>query len=201
MPNIIMCDPKGGDPYEIAREILNKTIVEYVDEELTYIGTSGFRSCTQLTKLWCPNLTNIGASVMDGCSGLISLVLFITSTLGTLGSLGNLENLDLVNLNGIPSNFFSVPKLKNLILRKTTGVCGTSASAMNNTPMKSGGSGCTVYIPKALYDHLGDGTSLDYKANSSWAPYDGYGTITWAQIEGSIYENQYADGTPIQTGG
>ena len=70
-------------------------------------------------------------------------------------------------------------------------------NAFNNTPFKSGGTGGTIYIPKALYDHLGDGTSNDYKATTNWSTINGYGTITWAKIEGSVYETQYVDGTPI----
>ena len=92
------------------------------------------------------------------------------------------------------------PKLSTLILRKAnTPLPIPSTNCFNSTPFKSGGTGGTIYIPKVLYDHLGDGTSLDYKAATNWSTIDGYGTITWAQIEGSIYETQYADGTPIPT--
>lgn len=58
----------------------------------------------------------------------------------------------------------------------------------NNLAFKSGGTGGTIYIPKALYDHLGDGTANDYKAATNWSTIDARGTITWAQIEGSEYE-------------
>ena len=61
----------------------------------------------------------------------------------------------------------------------------------------AGGSGGEIYIPKVLYDHLGDGTSSDYKAATNWSTVDARGTITWKQIEGSEYERYYADGTPI----
>lgn len=90
------------------------------------------------------------------------------------------------------------PNLSTIILRRTNGICGLpNINCFNNTPFKSGGAGGTIYIPKALYDHLGDGTALDYKAATNWSTINGYGTITWAKIEGSIYENAYADGTPI----
>lgn len=58
----------------------------------------------------------------------------------------------------------------------------------NNLAFKSGGTGGTIYIPKVLYDHLGDGTANDYKAATNWSTVDARGTITWAQIEGSEYE-------------
>lgn len=73
-----------------------------------------------------------------------------------------------------------------------------SPNTFNGTKFASGGSGGTIYIPKALYEHLGDGSALDYKVATNWSTLDGYGTITWAQIEGSQYENAYADGTPIE---
>jgi hypothetical protein len=73
----------------------------------------------------------------------------------------------------------------------------SNANAFSNSHFKSGGTGGTIYIPKVLYDHLGDNSSLDYKKATNWTTVNGYGTITWEKIEGSIYETQYADGTPI----
>lgn len=88
-------------------------------------------------------------------------------------------------------------KFNLLILRSVTLWPLKNINAFNSTPFESGGSGGTIYIPKTLYDHLGDGSALDYKAATNWSTIDGYGTITWAQIEGSQYETAYADGTPI----
>ena len=87
--------------------------------------------------------------------------------------------------------------LSVLILRSQEIYPLRNIGAFSNSSVYTGGAGCTIYIPKALYDHLGDGTALDYKAATNWSTIDGYGTITWAKIEGSIYENAYADGTPI----
>lgn len=90
--------------------------------------------------------------------------------------------------------------LDTLIFRKSSGpVSLGNITHFGGTPFKSGGTGGTIYIPKVLYDELGTGSALDYKAATNWATIDGYGTITWAQIEGSQYENYYADGTPIPT--
>jgi len=87
--------------------------------------------------------------------------------------------------------------LTKIILRHDTVVSSNSVSCFYDSPFKSGGTGGYIYIPKVLYDHLGDGTSLDYKAATNWSAIDGYGTITWRQIEGSEYEFYYADGRPI----
>ena len=60
--------------------------------------------------------------------------------------------------------------------------------SMGSDAFKSGGTGGTIYIPKSLYDHLGDESEYDYKASTNWSAVDARGTITWAQIEGSEYE-------------
>ena len=73
-------------------------------------------------------------------------------------------------------------KLNTIILRKKTVVSLTNISAFTNTPFGSAGSGGTIYIPKSLYDHLGDGSEYDYKTATNWSTIDGYNTITWAQI-------------------
>lgn len=87
-----------------------------------------------------------------------------------------------------------------LILRKTSAITSLSnINAFNGTPFASGGTGGTIYIPESLYDHLGDNSALDYKHASNWSTINGYGTITWAKIEGSYYETHYADGTLIPT--
>lgn len=100
-----------------------------------------------------------------------------------------LEIVDIGSCNNISNMaFYNCSKLTTIIMRKTSLVTLANANAFNNSSFKSGGVGGTIYIPKALYDHLGDGTSSDYKAATNWSTINGYGTITWAKIEGSIYE-------------
>lgn len=94
-------------------------------------------------------------------------------------------------------NFWEDSSLSTFILRSNTIVATGAGNIFRGTPFASGGKGGTIYIPKNLYDHLGDGSEYDYKSATNWSTVDGYGTITWAQIEGSQYENYYADGTPI----
>ena len=111
-------------------------------------------------------------------------------------SCGNLKLIDAGSANNI-GNIQGAGALSILILRKTT-ICGLTASSnFNNTPFKSGGTGGTIYIPKALYDHLGDGGSSDYRAATNWSTIWGYGTITWAKLEGSPYEDPDFDDTGL----
>ena len=109
-----------------------------------------------------------------------------------------LTAVDLRSATSLAQNLFNNRSgLVTVILGSSELAALTNITAFNNTPFASGGSGGTIYIPQSLYDHLGDGTSLDYKAASNWSTIDGYGTITWAKIEGSYYETHYADGTII----
>lgn len=113
--------------------------------------------------------TGVGASCFYGASKLE------LCDLGEATDIGNMA-------------FYNCSKLSVLILRRSS-ICKLSnANAFNGSKFKSGGTGGTIYIPKALYDHLGDGTSSDYKSATNWSTVNGYGTITWAKIEGSIYE-------------
>ncbi len=190
----------GGDPYEIARSILDNSITEYIDPDLRELRHSAFRNCTNLVSLQVHGVTKVGAACIENTKiTALALPSLVTTPSTAYGSVGTMRVLDYgVNVTHIGSNSLPFPNLQTLILRRTSLVIGASSS-LNATPMKSGGAGCTVYIPKLLYDHLGDGSDLDYKSAAVWSTYDGYGTITWAQIEGSIYETQYADGTLIES--
>lgn len=190
----------GGDTFA---QICNKTISSYESAELLTIPGNTLRSNTTLTSIKAPNLQNIGSYALGGFHGTVIALpgfkgngnsdgyYFSGSTTLTTVDFGP----SIVRLN---NNFFNgATAVNTLIIRKTTIPTMSNANAISTTKFKSGGAGGTIYIPKVLYDHLGDGGSLDYKAATNWSTVNGYGTVTWAKIEGSIYETQYADGTPI----
>ena len=140
-------------------------------DNVTYLNQNSFRESKYLTEARFPALTSQHATGYGfyGCTRL------------------TLVDWGLCNLPG--NTFVNCSALNTLILRKTTGIqtCANT-NVFTGTPFKSGGAGGTIYIPEVLYNHLGDGTALDYKAATNWSTYDGYGTITWAKLEGSEYE-------------
>ena len=94
------------------------------------------------------------------------------------------------NFNTMQVYFFNnCIKLNKLILRCPTVVTLQSWNAFTESCFKNGGAGGDIYVPSSLIS--------SYKTASNWSTINGYGTITWHAIEGSIYETQYADGTPI----
>lgn len=70
------------------------------------------------------------------------------------------------------------------ILRRTAGVVAANTTGSINGLRD-------VYVPSALIS--------DYQAATNWSTRYSGGYITFHAIEGSIYETQYADGTPIPT--
>lgn len=209
MSNIIMCDPKGGDPSALARAFLSNEVTEYIDDQITTLRAGAFSGCTNLKTVICHNVIAQDGNFIS-TSGIKKLALPNwqrgAAAVGKTGGFSynnntSLEVIDFgVGLHEISvSTFSGDTKLATIILRTPSVVKLMDVNAVSNTPFKSGGAGGTIYIPEALYDHLGDGTADDYKAATNWSTIDGYGTITWAKIDGSYYETHYGDDTPIST--
>lgn len=167
----------------------------------TYMAFANMAGLTSACII-APNPVNYGHATFIDSSNLVTAV-FITSENTEVQNLfngcRNLERADILVKKLRTNTFYNCSKCNLIVLRKSSSICELeNLGAINMTAFKNGGAGGEIYIPKVLYDHLGDGSALDYKSASNWATIDGYGTITWKQIEGSIYETQYADGTPIE---
>lgn len=151
------------------------------------------------TSVFAPNA--IFHSAVSAFASMTKCKTLVISSLDTTFLVMNSTGLEKVDLLGSTalggSSLNGCSNLSVMVLRSTTVVPMSNTNALTNTPFASGKAGGTIYIPKSLYDHLGDGTANDYQAATNWSTYHGYGTITWAKIEGSIYENAYVDGTPI----
>lgn len=189
----------GGDPQEYLHDALMGTLTSYIDDELTTVRTN---VPVSLTTFICHNITSMAnGSLFNGVQITALALPKLTSYTWRSGFLGlsKMTAIDL-SVNAIATTYFSGDALlTTIILRRTTMVELQQVNAFTNTPFASGKAGGTIYIPKVLYDELGTGSANDYKAATNWSTVDGYGTITWAQIEGSIYETQYADGVTIPT--
>ena len=140
-------------------------------------GSYALRECKGLVTAEFPNAAyDVGVS-FNSIGGFA----FYSCTELTMADCGYVQSI-------AANAFGNCSKFGTLILRSPTRVNLSHENAFNGTKFKSGGAGGTIYIPKVLYDHLGDGSNMDYKAAAKWSIVDGYGTITWAQIEGSPYE-------------
>lgn len=149
-----------------------KTAWQCYSSTVATLGYNAFTGSGNLTAVSFPNLTDTPGSQAFQSSG--SLV---------VADLGKTTRIN-------TATFKWCGKFSTLILRKTDGLQALSNTngIADGTLFKSGGAGGTIYIPEVLYNHLGDGSALDYKAATNWSTVDGYGTITWAKLEGSQYE-------------
>jgi hypothetical protein len=156
----------------------NCTALTSVDMPLFegFTEESVFYNCSNLVEIRLPNCNRLNDRTFQGCRKLKRVILNTnsrapsTSAFGTYCFYGTV--LDTLVLGGTDDALW---KLGNV-------------NAFDNTPFKSGGTGGTIYIPEALYNKLGDGSSLDYQSATNWSTLHSRGTVTWAKIEGSIYE-------------
>ncbi len=154
------------------------TSIKLTGEQISlYSGSGALRDCVGLVTAEFPNAAknvgasyrNIGSYCFGGCTNLL------LADCGFVRSVGG-------------NAFNGATNITTIVLRYTSVVSLSNTNAFTNTPFKNGGTGGTIYIPKVLYDELGTGSSNDYKAATNWSTVDGYGTITWAKIEGSQYD-------------
>lgn len=159
-------------------------------------GGSAFRYCSSLINVSLPlaNVTNTGYShTFADCTALkIAVLPGWTQSMpnNTFTNDSSLETVDAPFNSFFTGGFYNCTKLKTLILRKTASIATLqSVAVFTTTPFESGGSGGTIYVPRALIS--------DYQTATNWSTLYAAGTVTFTAIEGSQYENYYADGTAI----
>lgn len=167
-----------------------------------FSGTYGFQNVTINSIIFPKATSSPTANYFNGSK--IGILVFprltrtVTNAINTVTTLTTVDFGETYATMGDYS-FNGDTNLNTLILRrKTAPVTLSNVRALSSTKFKNGGAGGTIYIPKVLYDQLGTGTN-DYQSATNWSTINGYGTITWAKIEGSQYETHYADGTEIPT--
>ena len=151
---------------------------------LTTVDASAFRNA-RITSIEITNSAQLLKNSRPfGDNSRLTTALFPNQN-GVVGSqcfysCSALSVLDIGNATGISANGFNGCPLTALIIRNSSVCPLNDISAFNNTPFKSGGTGGSIYVPSALIN--------SYKSATNWLTIDGYGTITWVALEGSIYE-------------
>ena len=190
----------GGDDY--LAEALNNTLTSYTSADVTIIRAYGFATMN-IHNVSVPNCTIINAYAFNSCSNLQGIVLpsvkqinggtYMFNGCSALAYADFGDEYATVGSIGIGASFFNnCTALKTLILRTTSKVVPLSVStALNGSPFASDKSGGTLYVPSALIS--------SYQSATNWSTILGYANNSIEAIEGSQYENYYADGTPIPT--
>jgi len=159
---------------------------------LTDLVQASFGTMTSLEKVFLSSLSVIPAYCWDACSNLLTVVIPNSASTGGYGIFRGCSKLAAVDINQgqIQNNTFNgCSVLKTLVIRSNSVESLRNLNAFGNSPFASGKSGGTLYVPSALIS--------SYQAASNWSTILGYANNNIQAIEGSQYENAYADGTPI----
>lgn len=173
----------------------NGTLTSYESDEVTKLFAASFRDYTPLVSIKLPNLTQVIGNYALMGTGIQTLSFQKLQILWTQGfaNMKSLKKVDLgPDINKIYIQAFaSSTVFDTLIIRKSTPPTLDNISAFNSTPFASGNAGGTLYVPQAAIN------SGAYTNATNWSTILGYENNSIQAIEGSIYENAYADGTPI----
>lgn len=164
----------------------------------TQIKTYALYEKSAITSIFASSVLSVGAYAIQKCSSLATFV--STKDLMGIGNYGISQCVALtaIDLAGRSTNtavtygnnaFNGDTQLNILIIRGSLVPSLGGVATFTNTPFADGKSGGTLYVPQAVV--------ADYQAATNWSTILGYANNRIIPIEGSIYETQYADGTPI----
>lgn len=157
-----------------------------------WIKGFAFSGCTGITSFSAKNTYRVYGNAFERVTCDALVFPNITSELGASALCdfkGTKVDLGGSNLEIKIAAFSNATNMATLILRRGTLVILGNINAFNGTPFASGKSGGTLYVPQALIS--------SYESATNWSTILGYANNSIQAIEGSQYENYYADGTPI----
>lgn len=187
----------GGEDY-LLKKIIDQASSYTANCGNNEITSRAFDGWSQLTGVHLTNCGKIGSYAFNSCSGLTAAVIVGTSALtfsngNVFSGCSSLEVADFsvpsdANIGG---SYFSgsTTNLNKLILRSPSVVALNNINVFSVTKFKDGGTGGTLYVPSSLIS--------SYQSANNWSTILGYTNNSIQAIEGSQYENYYADGTPI----
>ena len=159
---------------------------------VTSIQARAFTNAQNLQEVFFPKANFAGENHFTDCTNLKGLVLpsnkatpyqFCTRA-------RKLEYVDTIGGPFYNQAFKDANALTLMILRNTTLCSLYTTDSFDGTPFRGYNSKTgTLYVPSALVEA--------YKTTGNWKTVYEAGHMTILPIEGSIYETQYADGTPI----
>lgn len=164
----------------------NTVMTSFTSSSITqFKASSAFYGCTALkTVNLTGTITQSQANMWQGCTNLESIEMPNYSTSIGQFAIGNNPKLtfaDIGKCTQIIANAFNGCTILDKIVIRRTSVCSLqNVSAFTGTPFASGGTGGTIYVPSALIS--------SYQSATNWSTLHGYGTVTWAALEGSDYE-------------
>lgn len=186
----------SGSGYDL-EDLLNKTEPSgrIVTSNVTQIPQYFFNANTGITSIFGSGVTSIGTQAFRNCTNLITAVFpDVVSLPGQyiLSYCASLTGADFgASLTRIGQAMFErSTSFNTLIIRSASVPTFDSTNIFIYTCFKEGNAGGTIYVPSSLIS--------SYEENSVISTVLGWNSNNRiVAIEGSIYETQYVDGTPI----
>lgn len=153
-----------GGAAEQENKLIERTIANYYNDQLTTIGTYAFYACSNLQSVSCPKATSVKGNGFMNCSALTSVNLPMVTQLANYAFQGcsSLEKLDLPALTSMQGAVFSGnTSLVALILRSSKRCNLGNKNVFTNTPIANGTG--YIYVPSTLVD--------TYKTATNWSTY------------------------------
>lgn len=175
-------------------------ITEINMPELLEFGSSAFSNIPNVEKIYVPKANSVANTSysFSTCPKLKAIALpgLINSLpMRAFNECIALEAVDIsVNISGANGyQFYHCSSLTTLIIRKSDSIATLgSTNAFSGTPFAySSTTPCTIYVPSDLIS--------TYESATNWSTVIGRSQVSITAIEGSVYETQYADGTPISS--
>lgn len=161
----------GGGDNSILKSLIQRTITEFSDPELTAIGGYAFYYCAALVSVHLPAVTTMEGYAFGGCTVLkeVEFPLLKKVTSNSFRGCLALERADFGVATSIETNvFYNCQALTTLILRSpTVAYISSSGTVFNNTPIANGTG--YIYVPRALLSD--DDATKDYRRATNWANY------------------------------
>lgn len=186
----------GGGGYDIGAWI-DKSLSGEISIDTQHIGAYAIYNMTSLTGIKAKNVTSIGTYGVYGNSSL-TVLCFPKLEYSDANGMRQNVNLTAVDILGgrassvtLGNNQFNnCAKLNVIVIRASRLSAISSTNVITGTPFASNGTGGTLYVPQAQI--------ASFQSAANWSTILGYANNSIQAIEGSIYETQYADGTPIE---
>ncbi len=179
----------------------NTAMTAFSGPNISSVGNYAFYGNTALSVVHLPEVETVGESAFQ-YAHVEYLVLPSCHTLGAISVKGSsnhkvLKALDLGgeitdSSQGIRGTYVFGDRgiqFNTVILRSGAVVPLVNTNSFNGTAFYTGLGPSTIYVPQALIDA--------YTNATNWSTVIARTNVTIAAIEGSVYETQYADGTPI----
>jgi hypothetical protein len=166
-------------------------ITQAIAPNVTSVGEYAFDYCSGLTLVQMPNLTTTKVFSFGYIASTSCIMVFpkLSACAARTFARGHIGTVDIgPNCSSLLADTFynnNNNAVVDVLILRHSGSVVTAATEDTIKGLRA------VYVPSALISA--------YTSATNWATKISAGTITLQAIEGSQYENYYADGTPIES--